>query len=140
MRIYYMEDLIMQINVAWDNNDHRIVRIVFQRGWTWQDLRQAVQQADELIRSEPHTVHLVIDIHDAGGIPGDFIARASELFAQGHARSNEGQKIVIGAGTLMRMAYKGFLAVYGSKLEGRPFIFADNLDEARILLAEPSSA
>ena len=125
----------MQINVAWDNNDHRIVRIVFQRGWTWQDLNQAIQQADQLIRSEPHTVNLVIDISAAGGIPGDFISRAGELFAQGEARSNEGQKIVIGAGTLMRMAYKGFLKVYGSKLEGRPFIFADNLDTARAMLS-----
>lgn len=130
----------MQINVAWDNNDHRIVRIVFQRGWTWQDLHLAVHQADALITSETHTVHLVIDIHDAGGIPGDFISRAGELFAQGDARSNEGQKIVIGAGGLIRIAYKGFLKVYGSKLEGRPFVFADNLDDARALLASPSSA
>jgi hypothetical protein len=130
----------MQINVGWDNSNHRIVRIVFQRGWTWQDLHQAVQQADELINSENHTVHLVIDIHDAGGLPGDFITRAGELFAQGNARSNEGQKIVIGAGTLIRIAYKGFLKVYGNKLESRPFIFADNLDEARTMLATPSSA
>ncbi|MBI1281711.1 MAG: hypothetical protein GC179_26530 [Anaerolineaceae bacterium] len=129
----------MQINVAWDNNDHRIVRIVFQRGWTWQDLHQAVHQADQLITSETHIVHLVIDIHDAGGIPGDFISRAGELFEQGDARSNEGQKIVIGAGTLIKIAYKGFLKVYGSKLAGRPFIFADNLDEARDMLAEPLS-
>jgi hypothetical protein len=130
----------MQINVGWDNSDHRIVRIVFQRGWTWQDLRQAIHQADELINSEPHTVHLVIDIHDARGLPGDFITRAGELFAQGEARSNEGQKIVIGAGTLIRMAYKGFLKFYGNKLEGRPFTFADNLDEARAMLATLSSA
>ena len=130
----------MQINVAWDNTDHRIVRIVFQRGWTWQDLHHAVQQADELIISKPHTVHLVIDIQDAGGIPGDFITRAGELFAQGDARSNEGQKIVIGAGALIRIAYKGFLTVYGNKLEGRPFAFADNLDAARAMLAAYSSA
>ena len=125
----------MKINVAWDNNDHQIVRIVFQRGWTWQDLHDAVKQADKLITSESHTVNLVIDIHDAGGIPGDFISRAGELFAQGDARSNEGQKIVVGAGTLIRIAYKGFLKVYGSKLEGRPFIFADNLDTARAMLS-----
>ena len=125
----------MRINVAWDDNNYRIVRIVFQRGWTWQDLHMAVRQADELITSQPHTVHLLIDIHDAGGIPGDFITRAGELFAQGDARSNEGQKIVIGAGGLIRFAYKGFVKVYGSNLEGRPFIFADNLDSARAMLA-----
>ncbi len=130
----------MQINVAWDNNDHRIVRIVFQPGWTWMDLRHAVHQADELIASEPHTVHLVIDIHDAGGIPSDFISRAGEILTHGDARANEGQKIVVGAGALIRMAYKGFLKVYGSKLEGRPFTFADNLEAARAMLITPSSA
>jgi hypothetical protein len=129
----------MQINVGWDSSDHRIVRIVFQPGWTWGDLRQAIHHADQLIVSEPHTVHLVIDIHDAGGIPGDFISRAGELFAHGDARANEGQKIVIGAGTLMRMAYKGFLKVYGSKMHGRPFTFADNLDMARAMLATSSA-
>ena len=130
----------MPINVGWDSSDHRIVQIVFQRGWTWLDLNLAVRQADELITSQPHTVHLVIDIHDAGGLPGDFISRAGELFAQGDARSNEGQKIVIGAGTLIKIAYKGFLKVYGNKLEGRPFIFADTLDEARAMLVAASSA
>lgn len=130
----------MTITVSWDTDDHRIVRIVFQRGWTWQDLHAAVRQADTMIVSQPHTVHLLVDIHEAGGIPGDFIARAGELFAQGDARSNEGQKVVIGAGRLIRMAYKGFLSVYGSRLTGRPFIFADNLDAARQVLWNGSSA
>lgn len=130
----------MNIQVGWDNNEHTIVRIVFQHGWTWGDLRQAVSQADALIISQPHTVHLLIDIHEAGGIPGDFITRAGELFAQGEARHNEGQKVVVGAGTLIRIAYKTFLRVYGNHLDGRPFTFADSLESARTLLALPSSA
>ena len=130
----------MKIVVGWDSSEHDVVRIGFQRGWTWQDLRQAVEEADQLITSQAHTVHLIIDIHEAGGIPGDFISRAGELFAQGDARDNEGQKIVIGAGSLIRMAYKGFLAVYGSKLEGRPFQFADNLNSARAMLATASGS
>lgn len=130
----------MTIQVGWDNNEQSIVRIVFQRGWTWNNLNQAVKQADELIISQPHRVDLLIDIHEAGGIPGDFISRAGEIFAQGgEARANEGQKVVVGAGTLIRIAYKTFLRVYGSKLEGRPFIFADTLESARALLALPSS-
>ncbi len=131
----------MTIQVGWDNNEQQhIVRIVFQRGWTWNDLNQAVKQADALIISQSHRVDLLIDIQEAGGIPGDFITRAGELFAQGEARANEGQKVVVGAGTLIRIAYKTFLRVYGSKLEGRPFIFADTLESARVLLALPSSA
>lgn len=130
----------MPIQVSWDSNAHTIARITFQRGWTWGDLHQAVKQADALIISQPHTVNLLIDIREAGGIPGDFITRAGELFAQGEARSNEGQKVVVGAGALIRMAYKGFLRVYGSRMEGRPFIFADSVEAARELLAHPSTA
>ncbi len=130
----------MTIKVAWDNSEHNVVRIVFQHGWIWQDLRQAIEQADDLITSQPHTVDLLIDIHDAGGIPSDFITRAGELFSQGDARANEGQKIIIGANTLVRIAYKGFLKIYGSKMESRPFKFADSLESARQLLITPSNA
>lgn len=124
----------MAIHVGWDNDIHTLVTIEFQRGWTWQDLNVAIARADELISSQTHTVHLVIDIQKAGGIPRDFMARAGDLFAQGEARANEGQKVVIGAGGLIRMAYKGFLAVYGNKLENRPFVFADDMPSARALL------
>jgi hypothetical protein len=124
----------VSISVDWDNPQQTSLRITFARGWTWEQLHAAVQQADDLIISVPHTVHLLIDIRQASGLPGDFITRAGELFAQGEARSNEGQKIVIGAGGLIRVAYNTFLMVYGQQLEGRPFSFAGSLDEARAML------
>jgi hypothetical protein len=99
-------------------------------------LRAAIAQADGLITSVEHPVHLIIDIRNSGGLPGDFLSRAKDLFGQGEARANEGQRVVIGAGRLLRMAYKSLLAVYGQHLEGRPFLFANDLDEARQLLVE----
>ncbi len=124
----------MSIQVGWDSPDQTIVGVTFKRGWTWTQLQTAIQQADDLIVSVPHPVHLLIDIREAGGLPGDFITRAGDLFAQGEARPNEGRKIVIGAGPLIRVAYNTFLKVYGQRLNGRAFLFAGSLDEARILL------
>lgn len=124
----------MRIQVGWDNPQQTIVSITFNHGWTWGQLQAAIQRADDLIVSVPNAVHLLVDIREAGGLPGDFISRAGELFAQGDARPNEGRKIVIGAGPLIRIAYNTFLKVYGQRLNGRAFEFANNLDEARLQL------
>jgi hypothetical protein len=129
----------MHIEVTWDNEAKKAIYMKFQRGWTWPELHRAVDLADQLIISAPHTVHLIIDIREAGGLPSDFMSAAGELFAQGDARPNEGKKIVVGAGTLIRAAYNGFTAVYGRQLQGRPFTFARSLDEARNITTIPSA-
>jgi hypothetical protein len=124
----------MTIQVNWDNPQQTIINIIFQRGWTWAQLQAAIQRADDLIGNVPHPVHLLIDIREAGGLPGDFITRAGELFAQGEARPNEGRRIIVGAGPLIRVAYNTFLRIYGQRLNGRAFLFAGSVDEARAMI------
>lgn len=123
----------MQIDVKWATEARNIVHLTFERGWTWDDLKQAIQQADKLIDSVEHTVHLLIDIRN-GGIPTDFLAAAGDLFAQGEARANEGKRIVIGAGVLIKAAYRSLQAVYGAKLADRPFHFAGSVQEAHQII------
>lgn len=127
----------MHIQVEWANHEQNVVHLTFQRGWTWDDLKQAIQRADTLIDSVEHTVHLIIDIRN-GGIPNDFLQAAGDIFAQGEARANEGTRVVIGAGLLIRAAYRSLQAVYGSKLADRPFQFASNLEEAHALIRSVS--
>lgn len=125
----------MPIDVKWANDAQNIVHLTFERGWTWEDLKQAIQQADKLIDSVEHTVHLLIDIRN-GGIPNDFLGAAGDIFAQGEARANEGKRIVIGAGMFIRAAYRSLQAVYGAKLADRPFHFAANAEEAHEIIRQ----
>ena len=122
----------MQIQVGWDNPQQNIVHITMGRGWTWDELQDAIQSADDLIISVPQVVHLVIDIREAGGVPRDWMTRAGQLFAQGEARANEGQKFIVGAGMLIRAAYQAYAAVYGQE---RPFQFAATVEAAREMIA-----
>ena len=124
----------MKIIVAWGDSAQTSLLLRFQHGWTWTDLKQAGEQADSMIVSQPHTVHLIIDLRQAGGLPRDFLSAANELFARGEARSNEGLRIVVGAGLLLRTAYQSLMALYGRQLENRPFLFASSLDEAQTLI------
>ena len=124
----------MHIDLNWTDNAQSIIQLTFQRGWTWDDLEQALDQADGMIGSVSHTVHLVIDIRHGGGIPRDFVTVAGDLFGQGQPRANEGQRVVVGAGMMMRAAYRGLLNLYGAQLQQRPFLFASNLEEAETML------
>jgi len=126
----------MSINVGWANEEQTIIHLELQRGWKWNDLYGAIQQADDLITSVPHTVHLLIDIRNAGGLPADFMRVAGDIFSKGSARPNEGRKVVIGAGALIRMAYTTFISTFGSQMKDRAFLFASSLDEAQALLAQ----
>lgn len=122
----------MSIQVDW--LQPAIIHIRFQRGWSWQDLHKAIQQADTFIGSVSHTVHIIIDVSAGGRLPRDFIRAAGDIFAQGEARANEGQRVVVGANGLIRAAYGGLQRVYGHKLNGRPFLFASSVADAHMLL------
>lgn len=124
----------MGIQIKWANPRQTIIQLTLERGWTWDDLYDAIRQADRLITSVPHTVNMVIDIEKAGGLPRDFMKVAGDVFASGDARPNEGQKIVVGANWLIQTAYSGFQKVYGHKLKDRPFLFAPTLDAAYAML------
>lgn len=124
----------MTIHVVWANREQTAVHLEFERGWSWDDLYAAIQQADDMLTSVKHQVDLIIDISKAGGIPRDFMRVAGDVFASGEARSNEGRKIVVGAGWLIKGAYNTFLKVYGHQLKNRPFLFASTMDEANAML------
>jgi hypothetical protein len=124
----------MTIHVDWADADRNCIHLKFTPGWTWDELRQAVQQADSLMASVGHTVHVMIDIRANGGLPGDFLNATRDILAQGEARPNEGQRVVIGAGMVMRAAYRSLLAVYGPQLATRPFLFASSPEDAQKLL------
>jgi hypothetical protein len=126
----------MSINVQWANDQQNMIHLELQRGWKWNELYTALEQVDDMIASVPQTVHLLIDIRKAGGIPADFMTVAGDMFSKGSARPNEGKKIVVGAGPLIRMAYSGFVSTFGSQLKNRPFLFASNMDEAEAMLSK----
>jgi hypothetical protein len=128
----------MSIAIQWHNPHRTAIHLELKRGWTWEELKDAIQEVDKMITSVEHAVHIIIDIRKAGSIPSDFMSMAGDIFASGDARSNEGKRVVIGAGSLIRIAYSGVLAIYGHKLASRPFHFASNLNEAYEMIGEPS--
>ncbi len=59
----------MPITVVWDDDDHSIVRYVYDGAWTWLDLRAAADQAVAMSRSVPHRVDILADLRRSGPLP-----------------------------------------------------------------------
>ncbi len=124
----------MSIEVGWDTPEQTIIHMRFLRGWTWDDVRAAVQQVDDYLVATPHTVHLLLDIREAGGLPRDFSGVIGELLKQGEARSNEGRRVVVGANFMLRTVFSSVQSLYGRQLKDRAFQFADTPEQAHKLL------
>lgn len=128
----------MSIDIQWMDNRQTQILLKFKRGWTWAALTDAIREADDRISSVTQTVHLLLDLTEAGRPPLDFIKVAGDLFSSGDARPNEGLRIIIGASWLLRSAYNTLSKVYGAKLAERPILFADSMSQAQeLLLAQP---
>jgi hypothetical protein len=46
-------EVVMSIQVNWDNPEHTIIRYQFERSWTWNDFFAAVRTAKGLIDAAP---------------------------------------------------------------------------------------
>lgn len=124
----------MSIEVGWGTPENTIIHMRFRRGWTWDDVRAAVQHVDDSLVATPHTVHLLLDIREAGGLPRDFSGVIGELLKQGEARSNEGRRVVVGANFMLRTVFASVQSLYGRQLKDRAFQFADTPEQAHKLL------
>ena len=124
----------MSIEVGWGTPEQTVIHMRFQRGWTWDDVRVAVQQVDDWLVSTPHTVHMLLDIREAGGLPRDFSGVIGELLKQGEARPNEGRRAVVGANFMLRTVFASVQSLYSRQLKDRAFQFADTPEQAHKLL------
>ncbi|QPC84777.1 hypothetical protein G4Y79_10500 [Phototrophicus methaneseepsis] len=125
----------MAILTQWDNRNKTAILLEFESQWSWSDLEDALQAADELIISVPHQVDIIIDM-EGSSIPKDFINAVKKLIAENgnDARNNEGHRIVVGANKAMRTVYNTVQSTFKNQLDGRKLLFASDLTDARAIL------
>lgn len=123
----------MGILTTWDDTAKTRVLIEFETSWTWDELEAAIEVADQMIASVTHQVDLMIDV-EGSTLPKDFLNAAKNLLANPEGRPNEGSRVVIGAGKVIRTAYQTLQKTFGEKLVGREIVFAEDIPQARSLL------
>lgn len=123
----------MGILTTWDDTAKTRVLIEFETTWTWDELESAIEAVDQMIGSVAHQVDVMIDV-EGSTLPKDFLSAAKNLLANPEGRPNEGSRVVVGAGKVIRTAYQTVQKTFGEKLVGREIVFAEDLPQARSLL------
>ena len=123
----------MAIVTRWIDKKRTIILLEFESEWSWEDLEDAVQQADNLICSVENFVDLIIDL-EGTSIPKDIFSAAKTLLASGEARPNEGARVVVGANGALRTIYQTIHKTFNQAMDGREVLFADSLADARAII------
>lgn len=124
----------MGISIGWDDPAKTIIRYDFDPFWTWEDLRNAVQQDDALFDSVDHTVHLIFDMRQIEVVPANPLTQLRQVGSQIHPRL--GLIVFVGTNAWAKMVLEIFYKVYGSRAEGLAGLeSAATLEEARAIIA-----
>lgn len=74
------------IALSWDNDEQTIIRGEFQKGWTIQNLIDAINEIYELVDSVEHEVYIIFDLLNASNVPSGGISNFKTLAARFHPR------------------------------------------------------
>jgi hypothetical protein len=124
----------MNIQVIWDNETKKTIRYIFQKGWTWQDVREALKQAATMMEPLQHKVNVIMDFRQASMIPQGAISEAQRAFANPRP-GNLNLTIFVGDSFVHRLIEVA-TKLYNPKAKKWDMAVVKTLDDAYALLAE----
>lgn len=123
----------MGIQVVWDNDGKTIMRYIYDSSWTWDQLADAIKQAEALYGDSDHKVGVIIDLTNSSMLPKDALSRGRTMADAPHF---EKLTIVVGANAFVRSFKNLFDKLYSAKIASREVHFAADLPEARQIITE----
>jgi len=123
----------MSIAVAWDNEDHTILRFVFDKHWTWADVANAKLESDAALNSVSHrSVAIIYDAPPNVSLPSDMLTNARRVLSSNHPKAH--LLVFVLTNSVARLMINTLARISGSI--GARIRVVDSLDEARELIAQ----
>lgn len=100
------KDTASGISVEWYQGRSDIIRYIYERQWTWDDLWVAFEQCKAMMESvSPNTVHVFVDMtRSTDHLPHDAWEQGKKL--DEFAPANEGLRITIGASSFVQQTFR----------------------------------
>lgn len=124
----------MAIHLDWDDESNQIIQIRIEGRWTWDELENTLRQTIAMMDSVSHKVDFIIDVSRSHMLPGG-ATQAAQNVATPETHRNEGVKVIIGANTLIRLAYEAYRRINRSLGKNQEFLFAKTQDDARAIIS-----
>jgi hypothetical protein len=121
----------MGILVKWENETHKTIVVTYEKQWTWEDFATSKVEIDTLLDSVKHTVNIISDSRQSGGLPsGNALAVLSRSFQS--APSNIGLVAVLGANPFFK-ALLQILQTVSLNRAAKNIRFVKSEEDARML-------
>ncbi len=124
----------MPISVIWDDEEHTIVRYIFDGEWQWREFMPIIDQAAAMTRSVPYRVDTIADLTKSAGLPmRNSFPTLKHLAGMSPDNALLGIFVVVGGGTFVQSLGATFKRVYPM---GSPTYFAQTLADAYAVINE----
>jgi hypothetical protein len=91
----------MQYRVEWGNAEQPVIIQSLDGNWNDEDLVALARETRVLAEAVTHTVHIIIDVRKASGIPRSLISKLAPLI-EGQVSANQGTIVCIGANDFIK--------------------------------------
>ncbi|MBN1966639.1 MAG: hypothetical protein JW910_18450 [Anaerolineae bacterium] len=126
----------MPVTVVWDDETHTCVRYVFTERWTWAEFHGPIDEANVMIRTQPHPVGIIADLLESDPLPAKGLPTLKYMAAI--TPENACAFVIVGAGGFIQAIARVFTRVYPGL--GLLPLFADTLEAARAIVAEKAAS
>ncbi len=122
----------MTIVVQWADETHKTIFVQYERLWTWSDFAAAKREIDSLLNSVSHTVDIISDSQQSGGLPnGNALTMLANSFQS--APDNIGLVVVVGANPFFKSLLQ-ILQTVSMNRAAKNIRFSKTLEEAQSLI------
>lgn len=87
----------------WENDEKTILRQIYTDRWTVDDFIACTDRTHRLLKSVPHTVHLIIDLSQAVRTPSNILS--AMRYAEQHVNDNLGLIAIVGADDFAKQVF-----------------------------------
>jgi hypothetical protein len=125
----------MSVEVVWDNEDRTVMRFIFSKDWTWEEVIQAKIDCDARLDSVAHdAVAIIYDSPPDAHIPPDVLANARRVLSRNHPKAVLLVFVLTHTNVVARMLISTVARITGSV--GARIRIAASVEDARHLIAK----
>ncbi len=118
---------------TWDNDEHTIMLVTYQPGWTWDDLEANMMVEEAMLSSVEHKVDVIADFRDTQLPPGAIGRLPKIAQSPPYTHPNSGFMVMVGSPAFMEEVVGVYKRVYG---QAAKLTMVQDLDEARALIRQ----
>ncbi|MBZ0291622.1 MAG: hypothetical protein K8L99_03555 [Anaerolineae bacterium] len=128
----------MGIELYWDDDTKSVMQCVIHESWTWDEMFNVTEEVKRAVEHINYKINIILDFSSEFNLSTETLfdmenlENTKRLLEMGEKRS--GLIVVVGANALVHSIYKMLCAI--NELATTNVVFADNLWQARALLAE----